>query len=272
MHETGGMSCKKLFPFRVGTTSYIIPADIIPNIEYLKEMVDDVEVVLFESDEISNLPSADDIETLRRIAEEHDLTYSIHLPMDVYLGHAQEPVRRNSVDKCLRIIDLTQPLEPSAYVLHCEAGPGININRLSGEERHVFRESFLASMDMLLENDPVSPRDICVETLNYPIAWISSAIEYFGLSLTLDIGHLELYGYSVSEHLDRFLSSARVLHMHGIKDGKDHTGLEHMLPETLDMVMKVLFENPDPERVFTMEIFSEKELDSSCRELMKYSC
>jgi hypothetical protein len=47
---------KSRFPFRIGTTSYIIPDDIEPNILYLSDVVDDIEIVLFESDEYSNIP------------------------------------------------------------------------------------------------------------------------------------------------------------------------------------------------------------------------
>jgi hypothetical protein len=47
---------KGTFPFRLGTSSYIIPDEILPNIQYLKDLVDDVEIVLFESDEYSNIP------------------------------------------------------------------------------------------------------------------------------------------------------------------------------------------------------------------------
>ena len=45
--------------FRIGTTSYIIPAQISPNVEYLAPRVDHVQLVLFEMDEYgSNLPDA----------------------------------------------------------------------------------------------------------------------------------------------------------------------------------------------------------------------
>jgi hypothetical protein len=37
--------------FRIGTTSYIIPAGIVPNVAYLAPQVDDVELVMFETDE-----------------------------------------------------------------------------------------------------------------------------------------------------------------------------------------------------------------------------
>lgn len=264
------MNCKKLFPFRVGTTSYIIPDEVIPNIEYLKDKVDDVEIVLFESDEISNLPSANEIKSLRHIGDDNDLTYSIHLPLDVYLGHFEEKVRRASVEKCLRIIDLTLSLSPSAYVMHCEAGLGINVNAFREKDLQRFRGNFLASMELLLEHGSLAPADICVETLNYPIQMITPVIEQFGLSMTLDIGHLELYGFPVREHLDRYLPLVRVLHMHGVKEGKDHNGLQYMRPEILDMVMQVLFNNPDPQRVFTVEVFSENDFKTSCCELKRF--
>ena len=45
-------------PFRLGTTSYILPDDILPNGRYLAGKVDDVELVLYEVDEAqNNLPT-----------------------------------------------------------------------------------------------------------------------------------------------------------------------------------------------------------------------
>ena len=58
--------------FRIGTTSYIIPADILPNVEYLAPQVDDVELVLFETDEYgSNLPDAALCDRLNELAYAH---------------------------------------------------------------------------------------------------------------------------------------------------------------------------------------------------------
>lgn len=264
------MQCKKKFPFRVGTTSYIIPDEIIPNVEYLKDKVDDVELVLFESDEMSNLPSKEDITRLRSIGGEHDLTYSVHLPLDVYLGNADTAIRERSVDKCLRVIELTGELSPSAYVMHAEAGPGIDVNFFSDGGKKCFAENVHSSLERLFSSVSIQPSGFCVETLNYPLAIIDEVIASFRLSVTLDIGHLELYGFPVREHLDRYLQGTRVLHMHGIRDGKDHKGLQFMRAETLDMVMRRLSETGDASRVFTMEIFSEDDFNASCAALMKY--
>lgn len=264
------MSCKKKYPFRIGTSSYIIPADIIPNIEYLKDKVDDVEIVLFESDEMSNLPSDEDICRLKEIAVHDDLTYSIHLPLDVYIGSHDRAVRQRSLDKCRRVVELTEVLKPSAYVMHAEAGPDMNVATFSRPEKERFAQHVHESLDEFFSSRSLHPSSCCVETLNYPISILDDVIAATGVSVTLDIGHLELYGYSVEDHLRSYLDRARVFHLHGICDGKDHRGLEHMRPEILDMVMKVLRNNPDKSRVVTIEIFSEKDFLSSCMEMMRF--
>jgi len=256
---------KNRFPFRFGTTSYIIAADIIPNVEYLKDKVDDIELVLFESDEFSNLPSPADMQRLAELAGEHALTYSVHMPLDVYLGHPDSGERRRSVGKCRRIAELTEILPKSAYVLHFEAGAGVDINGFSGEAHLRFSEALHESSAMLLDRLPADPSLICVENLNYPFELVMPVVEEFGFSVTLDVGHLEYYGFPTETYLQRYLSRARVLHMHGTKEGKDHNSLAFMDPRVLDMVMRALEEDPRRDRVFTLEIFSEEDFAGSSR-------
>ena len=264
------MICKQQFPFRFGTSSYIIPADIMPNIEFLKDKVDDVELVLFESDEFSNLPSPEDMQKLAEMAEEWALTYSVHLPLDVYFGHPERGERERSVGKCLRIIELTRDLPKSAYVMHFEAGPGVNINAFSKDENRLFTEALRDSVAMLLKGSAVPASAFCAENLNYPFELVWPVVEEFGLSVTLDVGHLEYYGFPTGEYLERYLPHAKVLHMHGTLNGKDHNSLAFMRPEALDLVMKALTDIPVPDRVFTLEIFSEEDFNSSSRVMERY--
>ncbi len=106
--------------FRIGTTSYIIPDDILPNVEYLAPRVDDVQLVLFETDEYgSNLPDAALIRRLNEIAAEHGLTYSVHLPLDLRLGDGGEETHVSLV-KARRVIEATRDLNPYAYTLHLD--------------------------------------------------------------------------------------------------------------------------------------------------------
>ncbi len=111
----------------------------------------------------------------------------------------------------------------------------------------------------------VPASEFCVENLNYPFELVWPVVEAFGLSVTLDVGHLEYYGFPTGEYLERYLPHAKVLHMHGTLEGKDHNSLAFMKPEALDLVMKSLADAPSPGRVFTLEIFSQEDFDSSCR-------
>ena len=258
------MTLKQRFPFRFGTSSYIIPADIIPNVEYLKEKVDDIELVLFESDEFSNLPSLADLQRLKELANEWSLTYSVHLPLDVYLGHPDRAERERSVGKCLRIIELTRDLPKSAYVMHFEAGPGVDINGFSVDDQQRFTDALRDSLAMLLNGTDEPASSFCAENLNYPFELVWPVVEEFGLSVTLDVGHLEYYEFPTADYLKRYLPKARVLHVHGTVDGKDHNSLSYLKPEALELLMGELALQPLVSRVFTMEIFSEADFESSC--------
>ena len=264
------MILKQRFPFRFGTSSYIIPADIIPNVEYLKEKVDDIELVLFESDEFSNLPSLADLQRLKELANEWSLTYSVHLPLDVYLGHIDREERERSVGKCLRIIELTRDLPKSAYVMHFEAGAGVDINGFSADEQQRFSEALRDSLVMLLNGTDEPASFFCAENLNYPFELVWPVVEEFGLSVALDVGHLEYYGFPTADYLKCYLPKAKVLHVHGTVEGKDHNSLSFLKQEVLELLMVELARQPLASRVFTMEIFSEADFTSSCGVMEKF--
>lgn len=49
---------KGRFCFRLGTTSCILADEILPNVRFLSDKVDDIELVLVESKDLSQIPSA----------------------------------------------------------------------------------------------------------------------------------------------------------------------------------------------------------------------
>ena len=261
----------KSYPFRLGTTSYIVPDDIIPNVRYLCDKVQDIELVLFESDEFCNLPSKEEIALLAEMATEHDLTYSVHLPMDVYLGNADRQERERSVGKCRRIVDLVRELPKSAFVMHFESGPGVDINRFSEEESNRFLDSLRDSARLLLDGCGESASMFCAENLNYPFELVWPVVQEAGFSVTLDVGHLEYYGFPTAQYLTRYLSRARVLHMHGTNEERDHNSLAFMKSEVLDMVVESLRAEGGEPKVFTLEIFSEQDFVTSCQALERFS-
>jgi sugar phosphate isomerase/epimerase len=246
------VSLKNRFAFRLGTTSYIIPADILPNVVYLADKVDDVELVLFASDEVSNLPDAATVKMLKEVADRSNLTYTVHLPLDTWMGHEEASVREQSVDKCLRVMERTAPLVPFAYVLHFHGdqrgeSPSPDLERWLDGHRH--------SVERLLQE--VHSQNLCVETLDYPYELIEDIVSDYNLSVCLDIGHLLMCGFSPEDYLDRYLSRTRILHIHGIEEGQDHNSLS-FLPAPLLMTLVDRLDNGSKNpRVLTMEFFDE---------------
>ena len=251
--------------FRIGTTSYIIPADILPNVEFLASRVDDVQLVLFETDEYgSNLPDAALRGRLNELAASHDLTSAVHLPRDLRLGDGGEETHISLV-KARRVIEATAELRPYAYTLHldgrtlidgnmpgaCEV-PGTWLARWQEDSRRAL-EVVCGWLD--------EPERLCVENLERwdPEAF-APVVEALPVSRTIDIGHLWLQGADPLDHLARWVDRARVIHLHGIAE-RDHASLAHVPADRLDPVIALLAERFSG--VLTLEVFNQADLESS---------
>jgi len=248
---------------RVGTTSYIKPADILPNVRYLAPLVDDIELVLFESSQASNLPDERTISALASLAREHDLTYTVHFPLDIFPGSRDEEERARSVAMLRRIVSLTEGLDPFGYVLHLTPdhyGPS------PSHEPEAWLSALERSLNEFLTSTTVDPARICVETLSYPFALVEELVERHALSVTLDIGHIWLMGYDSDEAAHTLLPKARICHLHGVADGKDHLGLDAGDSEAIEDFLRALAgqaERDGKPRVLTMEVFGEREFAAS---------
>jgi sugar phosphate isomerase/epimerase len=264
MNETSQtLRLKGAFPFRLGTTSYIIPDDILPNLLHLRERVDDVELVLFESDEFSNLPTPSLAEEFARVGLKAGLTYTVHLPLDTRLGSADELERRASVGKCRRVIERMTPVRPFAWILHLH---GDRRGDPPTDDAPRWIEQNRRSLHELLDGGP-EPRRICIETLDYDFGLVAGLVEALDLSVCLDLGHLLVQNRDVSAHLDRWMDRARVFHLHGVdSEGNDHCHLGNM-PQGLleDLAMRLSRLSAGEERVVTMEIFGQNDFERSLR-------
>lgn len=249
---------KPRFPFRLGTTSYVIPADILPNVRFLAEQVDDVEILLFESVGPFSVPSTETVSELVKLAADHGLTYTVHLPTDIHTGHAEESERRRAVESCRRIIERLEPVAPFAYIMHLAGGPGgpLPATDLSRWQA-LHRESLRSLLEM------ASPERICIENLDYPFAHAAGIVCDLGLSICCDIGHLLRYGGDVDAHLDRHWRRTRVIHLHGLADGRDHRSVSCLESSLLRKLMRRFRPAGEPERLVTIEVFAESDFRDS---------
>jgi len=102
-------SYKHAYPFKIGTTSYIYPDHIIPNVKMLAPYLDEIELLLFESN-LDNLPTSQEINELALLAEQFDLTYNVHLPIDISLTDIDPIARSKSVNITFPVVKLKPPL------------------------------------------------------------------------------------------------------------------------------------------------------------------
>jgi sugar phosphate isomerase/epimerase len=218
--------------FRIGVTSYVYPADILPNVEHLAGRVDDIELVLFESEDTANLPSPEVVARLAALGRQHRLTYTIHFPTDRKLGSADAAERAAHVAQMRRIITLLAPLPIHGYILHFEGvGPEASAARVCEWQRDL-----AAELPRLLEG--VAPELFCVESLSYPFEWCAPLLDRFGLSVCADVGHVWRYGGDVPDFLRAWLPRTRVIHLHGERDGHDHLALTELAPGRLESCLR----------------------------------
>jgi sugar phosphate isomerase/epimerase len=253
------------YPFRLGTTSYIIPDDILPNARYLAGKVRDIELILFEVDDgPNNLPTSEVIDELSQIASQHDLTYTVHLPLDLKLG-ADGSEHDQSLVKAKRVIDCTRGLDPWAYVLHLD---GRSVRTSTDTELiKRWQDQSVRALEITAAWAGGAGK-LAVENLEtYPLDFIQPVLDRIPVSRCVDIGHLWLDGHDPIPYLQAAWPRTRVIHMHGISE-RDHRSLAFMPQENVRLVWNELI-RLNYEGVLTLEIFSEEDFASSLEVIEK---
>lgn len=215
------ISLKAQYPFRVGTTSFIYPADYVTNVRQLAPLVDEIELLIFES---RHLPTRDEIKQLAELAKGQHITYNVHLPMDIDLAAESAEIRRKSVEAVARAIERVSPLNPTTQTLHltCDR-PDINREKVDQ-----WQGLAIESVTQLLKASGAPSRNISIETLNYNPLWLKPIVEMLDLSVCVDVGHVILYGFDLKQVLDSLSARTTILHLHGVAKGKDHLSLSQM--------------------------------------------
>jgi len=257
-------SYKKMFPFKLSTTSYIYPDHIVPNVAMLAPFLDEIELVLFESERHDNYPDDTQIDHLIELSLLHRIGFNIHLPIDISLGDESEQVRAKGVSIARSVIQKTLRLNPSFYVLHLDFlnPPVLPLPKggfMEETDIEVWRGRLLRSVEEMAQNG-IDPNRMAVETLGYPFEWIEDIVEKSGFSVCLDIGHILIYGQDLRLYLDKYLPKTSIIHLHGFQNGIDHLGIDRLSESTLEMILAQI---RGYRGILSLEVFSIEDLKKS---------
>jgi sugar phosphate isomerase/epimerase len=247
---------KRMFPFNLSTTSYIYPDMIIPNVTLLAPFLDEIELVLFESEAENNLPDEEQIHALKDLSFQYGVNFNVHLPIDIFLGDEKEEVRLKGISIIRKIMERTLCLNPSVYILHFDLR---NSNGQEETDIQSWRKRILRSAEEIMEWG-IESRRISIETLSYPFEWIEDIITGFGFSTCLDIGHMLIYGQDLRGYLEKYLPQTSIIHLHGIENGVDHLGIDRLNGKIVDLILSKL---QNFTGILSVEVFSFGDLKNS---------
>jgi sugar phosphate isomerase/epimerase len=243
-------------PFRIGSTSYVYPADLVSNVRQLAGVVDDIELVLFDTEDYGhNLPDGAAVEALRAIARDHSMTYTVHLPCDVRFDDA------SAWRKVQRAVNATRELEPFAYVMHLDGRELMETP--SAETIARWRDMSAQALGQVIELIG-DRRLVCVENLErWDPVHFHNLVMHAGVSRCVDVGHWWVQGRDPLPHLREHYPQTRVVHLHGVDgDGRDHQSLRHTPLAQLRSVVEALVD-ADYRGVLSLEVFGEADFLSS---------
>jgi len=249
------VSFKRQFAFRLSVPSFIYPAGYDDNVRLLAPFVDEIELLLFESDE-SSLPPKSEIEALAALAVAHDISYNIHLPTDVDLAAAGDADRRQALERLSIAIDRVRPLSPTTHTLHLPYNEADT--KASTIDNWVTRN--LDGLGIILAANRLNPRQISIETLDYPPMWFKPIVTEIDLAVCIDIGHVLRYGYDLEKIWDLFGDRTTMVHLHGVCRGQDHLGLDRLPSQDLKRVQTCLSAYTG---ALSIEVFSYDRLSAS---------
>ncbi len=254
-------SFKGFFPFKIGTTSFIYPDYYVPNVRMLGPFVDEIEILLFESEPVRDLLPGGVLDDLRQLSVEHEVTYNIHLPTDISIADPAGAARKRAVETLVNVIERVEVLSPTSYTLHLPYAGDVGLE----DQLLSWTDIIYRNLEKLVHSGVPTNR-IAIETIDYPINIIEDVIEELDFGICMDVGHLILNGHDVSRFYQRYKNRISIIHLHGVRGSRDHESLEHLPAGLLQSFLSVLQEYRG---TVSLEVFSYNTLLSSLRHLEK---
>ncbi len=261
MYPSLSKSYKGVFPFNIGTTSFIYPDDYVPNVKMLGPYLENIELLLFESNYTGALPSKHAIRELAGLAKEFNLTYNVHLPTDISISSRNPQQQHIAVETINRVAERVAPLSPTTLTLH------VPYNGISLEEDDVksWQERVVKNLSKILANGTPSHL-ISIENLDYPFEFLVPIISELDLTICFDCGHLILHGDDIEKFFNTHSVKTAIIHLYGVAKNHFHGALDQLPENLMAPIMRLLAKFNG---IVSMEVFSYADLNASLKFMEK---
>ncbi|UCF92235.1 MAG: hypothetical protein JSW39_28880 [Desulfobacterales bacterium] len=261
----------KLFPqlpFKIAAPSMVFGEDLVENVRRLAPMVDHVDVVLFYTKSLHNIPGDKEMRALQEIAAQERVTFTVHLPASLEVASPNQRKRRESVQFALELCLQTAEFDPLHYILHIPFSPPTLVPvpglYFPFENRHKWDDWTKRARDSLeILHGRLGRSDrLLVENINYSPSFLQPFLKASLCELCLDLGHLLLGQENVLDILKKYLPRTREIHLHGVKGWDEHLGLA-VLPRKMVHAWLQYLERNRFYGVLNLEVFSPQDLEAS---------
>jgi sugar phosphate isomerase/epimerase len=261
MYPLLSKSYKGVFPFNIGTTSFIYPDDYVPNVKMLGSYLENIELLLFESQHTDALPSKQVIGELAGLAKEFNLTYNVHLPTDISISSRDPQQQRIAVETIIRVAERVEPLNPTTLTLH------VPYNETASDADGIksWQERVINNLEQILAGGTPGQL-ISIENLDYPFEILDPIIWDLDLTICLDYGHLILQGDDIDTFLKTYSAKTAIIHLYGVAENHFHMALDRLPEKLLAPLMGLLANFKGP---VSMEVFSYADLNASLKFMEK---
>ncbi|MBW2434066.1 MAG: sugar phosphate isomerase/epimerase [Deltaproteobacteria bacterium] len=250
-------SYKGVFPFSIGTTSFIYPDDYVPNVKMLGPYLENIELLLFESQHTDALPSKQVIGELAILAKDYNLNYNVHLPTDISISSRDPQQQNRAADTILSVAERVAPLMPTTLTLHVP----YEENSFEPEFIESWQERVIKNLETILASG-IPGRHFSVENLDYPFELLAPIISELDLAVCLDCGHLILHGDDLHTFFNTYTAQTTIIHLYGVEQNHFHGPLDRLPEKFIVPTMSLLAKYSG---TVSLEVFSYSHLDASLK-------
>ena len=263
MYPSLSKSYKGVFPFSIGATSFIYPDDYVPNVKMLGPYLENIELLLFESNHTDALPSKAVIGELAGLAKDFNLTYNVHLPTDISISHPDPQQQSHAVVTLCRVVERVAPLFPTTLTLHVPYHEA----SFDAEAVKCWQERVIENLKKILVRGTPAQL-ISVENLDYPFEILVPIISELDLMICLDCGHLILHGDDIQRFFNTHSARIAIIHLYGVEKNGFHGALDNLPEKLILSALKLLVKFKG---IVSLEVFSYAHLDLSLKLMEKCS-